>query len=204
MGAAGKPFLVTEPQEVAIVGAGPSGLTCAYFLSKKGYRTTVFESQPIGGGLLGITIPEFRLPREIIQKEIDYIESCGVKIHYDTPIDARHTVNDLMEEGYSAVFIAPGAQASMRMGILGEDKDVEGLYYGLQFLADIRIGKEIELNGKVIVIGGGNVAIDVARTALRVGASDVRIFYRRTVEEMPAWGKDIEEAIEEGVTINAL
>jgi len=155
MGAAGKPFLVTEPQEVAIVGAGPSGLTCAYFLSKKGYRTTVFESQPIGGGMLGITIPEFRLPREIIQKEIDYIENCGVKIHYDAPIDARHTVNDLMEEGYSAVFIAPGAQASMRMGILGEDKDVEGLYYGLQFLADIRIGKEIELNGKVIVIGGG-------------------------------------------------
>jgi len=161
-------------------------------------------TQPIGGGMLGITIPEFRLPREIIQKEIYYIESCGVEIHYDTPIDARHTVNDLMEEGYSAVFIAPGAQASMRMGILGEDKDIEGLYYGLRFLADIKTEKEIELNGKVIVIGGGNVAIDVARTALRVGASGVQIFYRRTVEEMPAWEKDIEEAIEEGVVINAL
>ncbi len=197
-------FPIKRPEKVAIVGAGPGGLTCAYFLAKAGFKASVFESQPEGGGMLGITIPEFRLPREVIQKEIAYIESCGVEIYYNTPIDARHTVNDLMAEGYSAVFIAAGAQASMNMGIPGEDKDVKGIHYGLQFLAENRIEKKSTLDGRVVVIGGGNVAMDVARTALRVGAKDVQIFYRRTIEEMPAWEKDIEEAIEEGVIINSL
>lgn len=199
-----EPFPVTRKQKVAIVGAGPAGLTCAYFLAKMGYQTTVFESQPVGGGMLGITVPEFRLPRSVIQQEIDYIKNCGVEIKYDSPIDAKHTVNDLMEEGYSSVFIAAGAQASMRIGIPGEDEDLEGLYHGLQFLTDIRAGKEIQLSGKVIVLGGGNVAIDTARTALRKGADEVQIIYRRTVDEMPAWKKDIEEALEEGVIINPL
>ena len=199
-----EPFPVTRKQKVAIVGAGPAGLTCAYFLAKMGYQTTVFESQPVGGGMLGITVPEFRLPRSVIQQEIDYIKNCGVEIKYDSPIDAKHTVNDLMEEGYSSVFIAAGAQASMRIGIPGEDEDLEGLYHGLQFLTDIRAGKEIQLSGKVIVLGGGNVAIDTARTALRKGADEVQIIYRRTVDEMPAWKKDIEEALEEGVIIHPL
>ena len=118
------------------------------------------------------------------------------------PCDANHTVNDLLAEGYAAVFIAPGAQASMRSGIVGEDEGLEGIHYGLRFLTDIRTGKEIRLKGKVIVIGGGNVAVDVARTALRVGAADVQIFYRRSREEMPAWEKDIEEAIDEGIGLN--
>ena len=197
-----KPFPVTRKQKVAVVGAGPAGLTCAYFLAKMGYGVTVFESQSVAGGMLGLTIPEFRLPRKVIQHEVEYIESCGVEIRYNSPIDARHTVNDLMQEGHSAVFIAAGAQSSKRMGIIGEEEGLKGLYYGLQFLADIRRGSQIELEGKVVVLGGGNVAIDVARTALRVGARDVQIFYRRTKEEMPAWEKDIEEAIEEGVVIN--
>ncbi|MBW1775691.1 MAG: SLBB domain-containing protein, partial [Deltaproteobacteria bacterium] len=101
-----EPFPVTREEKVAVGGAGPAGLTCAYFLAKMGYKTTVFEAQPVGGGMLGITIPEFRLPREVIQEEIDYIVSCGVEILYDSPIDAKHTVNDLLGEGYNAVFIA--------------------------------------------------------------------------------------------------
>jgi NADH-quinone oxidoreductase subunit F len=199
-----EPFPVTKDQKVAVVGAGPAGLTCAYFLAKMGYRVTVFESQSVAGGMLGITIPEFRLPRNVIQEEVAYIESCGVEIRYNSPIDAQHTVNDLLEEGYHSVFIGAGAQASKRINIPGEEEGLVGLHYGLQFLTDIRGGKEIELKGKVVVLGGGNVAIDVARTALRVGAHDVQIFYRRTKEEMPAWEKDIEEAIEEGIVINPL
>ena len=199
-----EPFPVTKDQKVAVVGAGPAGLTCAYFLAKMGYRVTVYESQSVAGGMLGITIPEFRLPRKVIQEEVAYIESCGVEIRYNSPIDAQHTVNDLLEEGYHSVFIGAGAQASKRINIPGEEEGLVGLHYGLQFLTDIRSGKEIQLKGKVVVLGGGNVAIDVARTALRVGAQDVQIFYRRTKEEMPAWEKDIEEAIEEGIVINPL
>jgi len=198
-----EPFPVTKAHRVAVVGAGPAGLTCAFYLAKSGYKTTVFESQPIGGGMLGLAVPEFRLPREIILAEIGYIESCGVEVLYNSPIDATHTINDLLNEGYGSIFIAPGAQSSKKMDIKGEDDGIEGLYYGLQLLTDIRKGKTFELNGKVIVLGGGNVAIDMARTALRIGAEDVQIYYRRTVEEMPAWEKDIEEAIEEGVIINA-
>ena len=204
IGLAKAPFPVSNKEKVAIIGAGPAGLTCAYFLAKSGYKTTVFEAQDVAGGMLRLTVPEFRLPRDVIQREVDYIESCGVEILYNSPIDVRHTVNDLMANEYSAVFIAAGAQASKRIGIAGEEENLDGLYYGLQFLSDIKTGKEIALKGKVVVIGGGNVAIDVARTALRVGARDVQIFYRRTKEEMPAWEKDIEEAIEEGIVIHPL
>lgn len=199
-----EPFPVTRDQKAAVVGAGPAGLTCAYFLAKMGYQVTVFESQSVAGGMLGIAVPEFRLPRNVIEAEVGYIESCGVEIRYDSPIDARHTVNDLLKEGYDAIFIAAGAQASKRIDIPGEKEGLRALYYGLQFLTDIRTGKDIRLKGKIVVLGGGNVAIDVARTALRVGARDVQVFYRRTKEEMPAWEKDIDEAIEEGIVINPM
>ncbi|MBW2078997.1 MAG: FAD-dependent oxidoreductase, partial [Deltaproteobacteria bacterium] len=202
VGTAQKPFPITEDRKIAVVGAGPAGLTCAYFLAKQGYGVTVFEANDVAGGMLGVAIPEFRLPRTVIQEEVAYIESCGVEIRYNSPIDARHTVDDLMREGYGAVFIAAGAQASKRIEIPGEQEGLQGLYYGLQFLTDIRSGRSITLKGKVVVLGGGNVAIDVARTALRVGAEDVQIFYRRTREEMPAWEKDIEEALDEGIILN--
>jgi NADH-quinone oxidoreductase subunit F len=201
MGRAKESFPVNKGQKIAVVGAGPAGLTCAYFLRKMGYSVTVFEAKSVAGGMLGIAVPEFRLPRRVIQEEIDYIESCGVEIRYNSPIDARHTVNDLMKEGYNAVYIAAGAQTSKRIGIPGEE-DLEGLYYGLQFLMDIRAEKALHLEGKVLVLGGGNVAIDVARTALRVGAKDVQLFCLESTEEMPAWEKEIEEAIEEGIVIN--
>jgi len=202
IGKAKEPFPVTKDQKVGVVGAGPAGLTCAYFLAKMGYKVTVFEAQSVAGGMLGITVPEFRLPREVIQAEIDYIRSCGIEIQYNSPVDARHTVNDLMEEGFRAVFIAAGAQASKRIGIPGEDQDLHGLYYGLSFLTDVKGGKEIRLKGRVVVVGGGNVAIDVARTALRVGATDVQLFCLEARDEMPAWEKEIGEAIEEGIVIN--
>ena len=197
-----EPYPVTRKDKVAVVGAGPAGLTCAYFLARMGYGVTVFEGQPVAGGMLGITVPEFRLPRKVIQQEIDYIESCGVDIRYNTPIDARHTVDDLLEEGYRAVFIAAGAQASKRIGISGEEEGMEGLHYGLPFLTAVKTGREIRLNGKVVVVGGGNVAVDVARTALRVGADDVQVFCLEARDEMPAWEKEIEEALEEGIVIN--
>lgn len=197
-----EPYPVTREDKVAVVGAGPAGLTCAYFLAKIGYGVTVFEGQPVAGGMLGITVPEFRLPRRVIQEEIDYLESCGVDIRYNTPIDARHTVDDLLKEGYRAVFIAAGAQASKRIGISGEEEGIEGLHYGLPFLTAVKTSKEIRLNGRVLVVGGGNVAIDVARTALRVGADDVQLFCLEARDEMPAWEKEIEEALEEGIVIN--
>jgi NADH-quinone oxidoreductase subunit F len=197
-----EPFPVTQDQKIAVVGAGPSGLTCAYFLAKSGYRVTVFEAQPLGGGMLGLAVPEFRLPRGVIQAEIEYIESCGVEIRYGSPIDARHTVNDLLKEGYQAVFIAAGAQASKRIGILGEDEGIEGLYYGLSFLTDVRTGRKVDLSGRVVVVGGGNVAVDVARTAYRTGAEEVQLFCLEPRDEMPAWEKEVLEAVEEGIIIN--
>ncbi|MDP2645574.1 MAG: FAD-dependent oxidoreductase [Desulfobacterales bacterium] len=196
------PYPVTKPQKVAVVGAGPAGLTCACFLAKMGYSTTVFEARSVAGGMLSIAVPEFRLPRKVIEDEIKYIENCGVDIRYNSPIDARHTFNDLLEEGYSAVFIAGGAQASKRIGIPGEEENLAGLYYGLNFLSDIRAGKKINLTGTAVVVGGGNVAMDVARTALRVGTANVQLFCLEPRDEMPAWEKDIREAVDEGVVIN--
>ncbi len=195
------PFPVTQSEKVAIVGAGPAGLTCAYYLAKMGYATTVFEAQSVAGGMLGIAVPEFRLPRQVIEEEIEYIQNCGVEIRYNSPIDAKHTFSDLLNEGYSAVFIAAGAQASKRIGIPGEEEDLEGLHYGLDFLSKVRMGEDVPLSGKTVVIGGGNVAVDVARTALRSGAQEAQIFCLEPVDEMPAWEKDVEEAIEEGIAI---
>jgi len=197
-----EPFAVTRSQKVAVVGAGPSGLTCAYFLAKMGYQTTVFEAQPVAGGMLGIAVPEFRLPREVIEEEIQYIQNCGVEIRYNSPIDAKHTFSDLLNEGFSAVFIAAGAQASKRIGIPGEEEGLEGLYYGLDFLTQVRTGKKVPLSGKTVIIGGGNVAVDVARTALRAGAQEAQIFCLEPRDEMPAWEQDVDEAVDEGIVIN--
>jgi NADH-quinone oxidoreductase subunit F len=197
-----EPFAVTRPQKVAVVGAGPAGLTCAYFLAKMGYQTTVFEAQPVAGGMLGIAVPEFRLPREVIEEEIQYIQNCGVEIRYNSPIDAKHTFNDLLNEGFNAIFIAAGAQASKQIGIPGEEEGLEGIYYGLDFLTQVRTGKTVPLSGKTVIIGGGNVAVDVARTALRAGAQEAQLFCLEPRDEMPAWEKDVEEAIDEGIVIN--
>lgn len=199
-----EPFSQTHSQKVAVVGAGPTGLSCAYFLAQMGYPVTVFEALPVGGGMLSVAVPSFRLPREVIDREIDYIAKRGVEIRYNTPVNVNFTIEDIRASGFAAVFIAAGAQKSQNIGIPGELEDTEGFYYGLRFLRDVKIGKPVKVGRKVAVIGGGNVALDSSRTALRLGADEVSIFYRRSREEMPVTEVEYDEAVAEGVQINFL
>jgi NADH-quinone oxidoreductase subunit F len=199
-----EPFPRIHSQKVAVVGAGPTGLSCAYFLAQMGYPVTVFEALPIGGGMLSVAIPDFRLPREVIEKEIDYITKRGVEIKYDTPINVNFTIEDIRDSGFEAVFIAAGAQKSQIIGIPGELEDIEGFYYGLRFLRDVKVGKSVKIGHRVAVIGGGNVALDSSRTALRIGADEVSIFYRRSREEMLVTEVEYDEALAEGVQVNFL
>ena len=187
------------------MGGGPTGLACGYFMAQMGYATTVFEALPIGGGMLSVAIPSFRLPAEVIQREIDYIGKKGVEIKYNSPINTNFTVDDLLKkEGFNAVFIAAGAQRSQRVGIPGEVEGVDGFYYGLQFLRDSKIGRSVNVGKKVAIIGGGNVALDTARSALRLGAEEVNLYYRRSREEMPVTEVEYDEAVAEGIKMNFL
>jgi NADH-quinone oxidoreductase subunit F len=169
-----------------------------------GYPVTIFEALPVGGGMLSVAIPDFRLPREVIDKEIDYVAKRGVEIRYNTPINVNFTIDDIRRSGFEAVFIAAGAQRSQSVGIPGELEDIEGFYYGLRFLRDVKIGKPVKIGRKVAVIGGGNVALDSSRTALRLGADEVSIFYRRSREEMPVTEVEYDETVAEGVQVNFL
>ncbi|MDH4269595.1 MAG: FAD-dependent oxidoreductase [Dehalococcoidia bacterium] len=199
-----EPFPQTHSQKVAVVGAGPTGLSCAYFLAQMGYPVTLFEALPLGGGMLSVAIPDFRLPREVIEKEIEYIEKRGVEIKYSTPINVNFTIENIRNSGFQAVFIAAGAQRSQNIGIPGELEDVEGFYYGLRFLRDVKVGKPVKIGRRVAVIGGGNVALDSSRTALRLGADEVNIFYRRSREEMPVTEVEYDEALAEGIQVSFL
>ncbi len=199
-----EPFPQTKKQKVAVVGAGPTGLACAYFLAQSGYPVKVFEALPVGGGMLSVAIPEFRLPQSSIQQDIDYITRRGVAIQYNTPINVNYTVEDLRKDGFNAVFIAAGAQRSQRLGIPGEVEDIEGLYYGLRFLRDVRLGRRVKVGKRVAIIGGGNVALDAARTSLRLGAEETSIYYRRSRDEMPVSDVEYDDAVAEGVRINFL
>ncbi|MGB9700168.1 MAG: FAD-dependent oxidoreductase [Thermodesulfobacteriota bacterium] len=198
------PFPKTKSAKVAIIGAGPTGLTCAYFLARLGYPVTVFEALPVGGGMLAVAIPDFRLPKEIIQKEIDYIVSRGVEIRYGCPVGQQFSLDDIFKEGFQAIFIAAGTQKSQRVGIPGEDEGIAGLLYGLSFLREVKLGKRVPLGKRVAVIGGGNTALDAARTALRLGAEEVDVYYRRSREEMQVTEVEYQEAIEEGVQVHFL
>lgn len=199
-----EPFPVSKKQRVAVVGAGPAGLTCAFFLRKMGYRVVVLEALPLGGGMMGVAIPDFRLPKEVIQREIHYIQARGVEIRYNSPVTTQRSVEDLLKEEFQAVFIAAGAQRSQLLGIPGELDGIEGLHYGLRFLRDVKVGKKVDVGERVAVIGGGNTALDAARTARRLGAREVHIYYRRTREEMPVSPKELHEAEEEGVKVHCL
>ncbi len=198
------PFPQTRPHRVAVVGAGPTGLTCAFYLARMGYPVTVFEALPVGGGMLSVGVPAFRLPLEVIENEISYIRDCGVEIRYNTPINTNYTVEDILSEGFKAVFIAAGAQKSQRIGIPGEVEGIAGLVYGLSFLRDVKQGKGVSVGRRVAVIGGGNTALDSARTALRLGAEQVEVYYRRSREEMPVSDVEFQDAVAEGVRFHFL
>jgi len=188
---------VNKKPEVAIIGSGPAGLSCAYFLALMGRASVVFESQPIPGGMLALGIPEFRLPKEILEKEINFILSHGIELHTDSNIT---DVRELLNKGFKAVFVATGAQHGKTINI--EGLELEGVADALEFLRDRALGKGLDCQDKrVIVFGGGNAAVDAARCAVRLRAQKVTILYRRTRHEMPAYEEEIEEAINEGVEL---
>ncbi len=188
--------------KVAIVGSGPAGMAVAYYLAHQGYHCTIFESLPVLGGMLAVGIPAYRLPRYIINAEFDALKHCGVKIINDVQIGVDKTLEDLRNDGFAAVFMSPGAHASRKLGIPGED--LEGVTHGVDYLRDVNMGKDINLGKDVVVVGGGNVAIDVARTALRTGSDNVFILYRRTMAEMPAAKAEVHHLQEEGVKVEIL
>jgi formate dehydrogenase beta subunit len=183
-------------KKVAIVGAGPAGLTAGYYLAKQGHSVTVFEALPEPGGMMRVGIPDYRLPPEKLNAEIDIIKAAGVEIKLNTRVES---IDSLFEQGYDAVFAAPGAHRGMKMGVDGEDSP--GVFDGATFLREINLGKKLDVGERVAVIGGGNVAIDAARVSLRLGAKQVTIVYRRTRAEMPASPEEVEAALEEGIEI---
>ena len=193
-------------ERIAIVGSGPAGLNAAYHLAKRGYSVTIFEALPQPGGMLVAGIPEFRLPREVLQRDITFITDLGVEIKTETPVGQDPSLEDLLSE-YKAVFIAVGAHKGRRLELPGEE--LEGVIDGVSFLRELNLHGDNKLKDriegrKVVVIGGGNVAIDAARSALRLGAEEVMILYRRTREEMPAIPEEIAEAEHEGVKFSYL
>jgi glutamate synthase (NADPH/NADH) small chain len=190
-------------RKAAIVGSGPAGITAAYILAHQGYKCKIYEALPVFGGMLSVGIPHYRLPRDIIGAELASLKSCGVEIKLGVTIGKDKTLNELREEGYGAVFVAVGAHAGKRLGIEGENT-TKGVLHGVDYLRRVLTGEEVKLGRKVVVIGGGNVAIDVARTALRTGSDQVFILYRRTKEEMPASKEEIRHLEEEGVRIEFL
>jgi len=196
----------TGSKKVAVIGSGPAGLTAAADLAKMGYQVTVFEALHTPGGVLMYGIPQFRLPKEVVQQEIDYIRQLGVDIQVNAVVGKTFTVDELMDEGYDAVFIGTGAGLPNFMSIPGEN--LNGVYSANEFLTRTNLmkayrfpeyGTPIKVGKKVAVIGAGNVAMDAARTALRLGAEESYIVYRRSADEMPARHEEIEHAKEEGV-----
>ncbi|RLC03223.1 MAG: 4Fe-4S ferredoxin, partial [Deltaproteobacteria bacterium] len=186
-------------EKVAIVGSGPAGLTAAYYMAQKGYEVTIFEKLPVKGGMMTVGIPEYRLPKAELDKEIEVIEKLGVDIRTGVEFGKDITLKSLEKDGYKSLFMATGLHGSRGLGVKGEEMD--GILKCTDFLRDAALGKAKKLTGKVMVIGGGNVAIDVALTAKRLGADDVTMVCLEKRDEMPAWDYEIEEALEEGVNI---
>lgn len=186
--------------QVAVIGSGPAGLSCAYHLVRRGYPVTVFEALPVAGGMMRVGIPEYRLPRQVLDREIADIEALGVEIKTNMRVGSDIRFSDLLEK-YQALFIAVGLQKSRKLNIPGEE--ARGVIHGLDFLKKVNLGQEVQVGPKVAVIGGGNTAIDAARTALRLG-SEVTILYRRSRAEMPAITEEVEEALAEGISIRYL
>lgn len=188
-------------QKIAVVGAGPAGLSCAYFLALEGYSVNIFEAQSQGGGMLRYGIPAYRLPKNILDEEIKNIEKMGVRINYNKKLGRDFTVESLKAE-YDAVFVGIGAWSSWKLGCKGDD--VEGVIGGIDLLYKVACGEAVELGDNVCVVGGGNTAIDAVRTAVRLGSKNVTLIYRRTEKEMPAEVEEIRDAKAEGVNFRFL
>jgi NADPH-dependent glutamate synthase beta subunit-like oxidoreductase len=186
-------------KRVAIIGSGPAGLTAAYYLAKMGHAITIYEALPQVGGMMRVGIPAYRLPRKILDDEVDIVKNLNVEIKTNTTVQS---LEDLFNDGYQAILVATGAHQGMKLGIIGEDHPK--VMECIDLLKDVSLGKPINLGNRVAVIGGGNAAIDAARTARRLGAKEVTIFYRRTRAEMPANHTEVEEALNEGMKIEFL
>ncbi len=198
-------------KKVAVVGSGPSSLTAAADLAKMGHEVTIFEALHVAGGVLMYGIPEFRLPKDIVQGEVEYVKSLGVNIKLDSVVGKISTVDELLETGFDAVFLGTGAGLPMFLNIPGEN--LNGIYSANEFLTRVNLMKAyqfpkydtpVRVGKNVAVIGGGNVAMDSARCALRLGAEKVYIVYRRSLEEMPARKEEVENAWEEGIDFRLL
>ncbi len=194
--------LPKRDEKVAIIGSGPAGLSAAYHLARHGIHSTIYEALPEAGGMLRVGIPDHRLPREVLDKEIELITNLGVEIKTNTPLCPDLTVDNLLDDGYRAVYLALGAHKGIDLGIPGEEAG--GVRQGVDFLREVNLTGNAEVGKKVAIIGGGNVAIDVSRSAIRLGAKEVTIIYRRTRAEMPAWEEEIRAAEDEGVNITYL
>ena len=194
-----------QSQKVAVIGAGPAGLSCAYYLALKGYPVTIFERLGEPGGMAAMGIPDYRLPRDIVKYEAEILKRLSVEIRYNTQVGKDITLSQIFEQGYKAVFIGVGAQTNTPMGVEGEDKGYKGFIPGVYYLLEVNLGRDPYPEGKkVVVVGGGNVAIDCVRSSFRIGKSDVNLVYRRTKKEMPADRVEIHDAEEEGVKFHYL
>jgi NADH-quinone oxidoreductase subunit F len=191
-----------KKEKVLVVGSGPAGLAAANDLSLLGYEVTIFEALSVLGGMLAVGIPEFRLPRDILRIEIDGIRALGVEMKTNHRFLFDGNGKSFRKLGFQATFLSVGAHRSSKLNIPGER--LEGVLSGVEFLRDVNLGKVVKIGRKVAVIGGGNVALDVARSAIRLGAETVDVFYRRTKKEMPAISEEVDEAMREGIEIHFL
>ncbi len=190
-----------KDKKVAIIGAGPAGLSAAYYLAIEGYQVTVLEALPVAGGMLTVGIPEYRLPKDVLNAEIKTIEDMGVEIRLNTKVGTDVSMDSLKKD-FDAVFIGVGSHVSSKLNVPGEE--MEGVVHGIDFLRRVALGEKVFLGNRVAVVGGGNVAMDAVRTALRTGSKEAFVLYRRTRAEMPASPEEIEEALQEGINMEFL